>query len=174
MALVFVEGGQGYGYDLQRVIGITGRKSPLVPTEEDVNIIPPLGGGFGPAVVTDAQCMCRRRYCPAAGKPVAFFDRKEEFQNDTFRPTHHVRSPSSDELPDLPWQHHCHLSSGDVMFGSPLFRHRRTHSGRRCGAHGGEDDPVREDPECLLFPAGSFPCYQLVAELSLAGNTFRH
>jgi isoquinoline 1-oxidoreductase beta subunit len=58
----------------------------------------------------------------AVGKPVnCFFDRIEEFQNDTFRPpTHHVLKAklTADGLIEA-IEHN--VSSGDVAFGSPLL-----------------------------------------------------
>jgi len=89
--------------------------------EEQVIINPTyLGGGFG-----------RRLYTPhvvevallskAVGKPVkCFYNRKEEFQNDTFRPpTHHVlRAKLNDKGGIEAFEHQ--VSSGDVMFGSPF------------------------------------------------------
>lgn len=90
--------------------------------KEQVNLIPTfLGGGFGRRLHTpnavQAAVMSK-----AVGKPVkAFFNRKEEFQNDTFRPpTHHVMRGvlGADGLIKA-IEHH--VSSGDVMFGSPMF-----------------------------------------------------
>ena len=90
--------------------------------KEQVEIQPAyLGGGFGRRLHTpnaiQAAVMSK-----AVGKPVkCFFDRKEEFQNDTFRPpTHHVLKAklNDDGLIDA-IEHN--VSSGDVMFGSPLI-----------------------------------------------------
>ena len=57
----------------------------------------------------------------AVGKPVkCFFDRKEEFQNDTFRPpTHHVLRAVLKETGLISALEH-NVSSGDVAFGSAL------------------------------------------------------
>ncbi len=90
-------------------------------SSNDVNIIPTfLGGGFGRRLHTP-NAIQAAKMSKACGRPVkCFFDRKQEFQNDTFRPpTHHVMrgkiSPSG-EL--LAIEHN--FSSGDVMFNSPL------------------------------------------------------
>ncbi len=90
--------------------------------EEQVIIQPTfLGGGFGRRLHTpnamQAAVMSR-----AVGKPVkSFFTRKEEFQNDTFRPpTHNVlKGKLSPEGRIEALEHH--ISSGDVMYGSPLL-----------------------------------------------------
>lgn len=90
--------------------------------KEQVNIIPSfLGGGFGRRLHTPhaAEIAVLSR---AVGRPVkCFYNRQEEFQNDTFRPpTHHVlKAKLSDNKEIMALEHH--VSSGDVMFGSPLF-----------------------------------------------------
>lgn len=89
---------------------------------EQVNIIPTyLGGGFGRRLHTP-NAMQVAVLSKAVGKPVkCFFNRKEEFQNDTFRPpTHHIMKGSLTEDGRIEAIEH-HVSSGDVMFGSPLF-----------------------------------------------------
>jgi len=55
------------------------------------------------------------------GKPVkCFLNRQEEFQNDYFRPpTHHVLKAKLDGKGKIEAIEH-HVSSGDVMYGSPL------------------------------------------------------
>jgi isoquinoline 1-oxidoreductase beta subunit len=80
-----------------------------------------LGGGFGRRLHTpnaiQAAVLARR-----VGRPVkAFFTRKEEFQNDTFRPpTHHVlRAVLSDDGRIEAMEHQ--LSSGAVMYGSAIM-----------------------------------------------------
>jgi len=90
-------------------------------SENDVNVIPTfLGGGFGRRLHTPngAQAALMSR---AVGKPVkCFFTRQEEFQNDTFRPpTHHVLKASLTEEGMIKAFEH-NVSSGDVMYGSPL------------------------------------------------------
>lgn len=89
--------------------------------EENVNIVPTfLGGGFGRRLHTpnaiQAAVMSK-----AVGKPVkCFFTRKEEFQNDTFRPpTHHVLKAKLTEDGMIEAMEH-NVSSGDVAFGSPM------------------------------------------------------
>lgn len=89
--------------------------------EEKVNIVPTfLGGGFGRRLHTpnsiQAAVMSK-----AVGKPVkCFFTRKEEFQNDTFRPpTHHVLKAKLTSNGLIEALEH-NVSSGDVAFGSPM------------------------------------------------------
>ncbi len=90
--------------------------------EEQVIIQPTfLGGGFGRRLHTpnaiQAAVMSR-----AVGQPVkSFFNRKEEFQNDTFRPpTHNVLKARLTPEGKIEAISHD-ISSGDVMFGSPLL-----------------------------------------------------
>ncbi len=91
-------------------------------SKKDVNIIPTfLGGGFG-----------RRLHTPLAvhaallsqeiGKPVkCFMDRKQEFQNDTFRPpTHHVMKAKVSQEGKILGLEHI-FASGNVMFESALI-----------------------------------------------------
>ncbi|TXF88441.1 xanthine dehydrogenase family protein molybdopterin-binding subunit [Neolewinella aurantiaca] len=79
-----------------------------------------LGGGFGRRLHTpnaiQAAVMSK-----AVGKPVkCFFSRKEEFQNDTFRPpTHNVLKGKLTADGKIEALSHD-ISSGDVMYGSPL------------------------------------------------------
>jgi len=90
--------------------------------EDDVNIIPTyLGGGFGRRLHTP-NAMQAAVLSKAVGKPVkCFLNRKEEFQHDTFRPpTHHVLKASLDTNGNIEAIEH-NVSSGDVMFGSPLL-----------------------------------------------------
>ncbi|MEM9719607.1 MAG: molybdopterin cofactor-binding domain-containing protein [Bacteroidota bacterium] len=89
---------------------------------EQVNIQPTyLGGGFGRRLHTP-NAVQTAVMSKAVGKPVkCFFNRKEEFQNDTFRPpTHHVLKAKLSENGMIEAIEH-NVSSGDVMFGSPLF-----------------------------------------------------
>lgn len=89
---------------------------------ENVNIVPTfLGGGFGRRLHTPnaVQAAVLSR---AVGAPVkCYFNRKEEFQQDTFRPpTHHLcRAKLSPEGRIVAFEHN--VSSGDVMYGSPLL-----------------------------------------------------
>ena len=96
--------------------------------KEQVNIQPTyLGGGFGRRLHTP-NAMQAAVLSKAVGKPVkCFFDRKEEFQNDTFRPpTHHILKAKLKQDGGIEAIEH-HVSSGDVMFGSPLVP-KITHS----------------------------------------------
>ena len=89
--------------------------------EEAVTIIPTfLGGGFGRRLHTpngiQAAVLSR-----AVGKPVkCFFTRKEEFQNDAFRPpTHHILKATLNKEGKIDALEH-NVSSGDVAFGSAM------------------------------------------------------
>ncbi len=89
--------------------------------KENVNIIPAyLGGGFGgrldTPIATYAAVLSK-----AVGKPVkCFYERQEEFQNDTFRPpTHHVLKAKLQEGKILAMEHN--VSSGAVAWGSPML-----------------------------------------------------
>ena len=87
-----------------------------------VNIVPTfLGGGFGRRLHTPNGIQAAV-LSKAVGKPVkCFFTRKEEFQNDTFRPpTHHVMKGTltSDGMVEA-LEHN--VSSGDVAWGSPML-----------------------------------------------------
>ncbi len=79
-----------------------------------------LGGGFGRRLHTP-NAVQAALMSKAAGKPVkCFFNRKEEFQHDTFRPpTHHILKAKLTDQGSIEALEH-HVSSGDVMFGSPL------------------------------------------------------
>jgi len=89
---------------------------------DKVNIVPTfLGGGFGRRLHTPNGIQAAV-LSKAVGKPVkCFFTRKEEFQNDTFRPpTHHVlKAKLSSEGMIEAIEHN--VSSGDVAFGSPML-----------------------------------------------------
>lgn len=89
---------------------------------DKVNIVPTfLGGGFGRRLHTPNGIQAAV-LSKAVGKPVkCFFTRKEEFQNDTFRPpTHHVlKAKLSSEGMIEAMEHN--VSSGDVAFGSPML-----------------------------------------------------
>ncbi|MEO1435420.1 MAG: molybdopterin cofactor-binding domain-containing protein [Bacteroidota bacterium] len=80
-----------------------------------------LGGGFGRRLHTP-NAIQAALLSKAVGKPVhCFFDRKEEFQNDTFRPpTHHVMKAKLNEKGGIEAIEH-NVSSGDVAFGSALM-----------------------------------------------------
>jgi isoquinoline 1-oxidoreductase beta subunit len=87
----------------------------------DVNIIPTyLGGGFGRRLHT-SHAVYVALMSKEVGKPVkCFFDRKQEFQNDTFRPpSHHIlKAKVSDDGNLLGIEHQ--LASGDTMFNSVM------------------------------------------------------
>ena len=88
---------------------------------EQVDVQPTyLGGGFGRRLHTP-NAIQAAVLSKAVGRPVkCFFDRKEEFQNDTFRPpTHHVLKAKLTGGTIEAMEHH--VSSGDVAFGSPLL-----------------------------------------------------
>lgn len=122
-AVAFVEGDKATVMISTQVVAITQREvaKRLDLPKENVNIIPTyLGGGFGRRLHTP-NAMQAAVLSKAVGKPVkCFFNRKEEFQQDTFRPpTHHVlRAKLSAEGRIEAIDHN--LSSGDVMFGSAL------------------------------------------------------
>lgn len=90
--------------------------------EKNVNIMPSYpGGGFGGRLHSPHASQIAL-LSKAVGRPVkCIFDRKEEFQNDTFRPpTHHVLRAKLNGEGNIEAIEH-HVSSGDVMFSSPLI-----------------------------------------------------
>lgn len=122
-ALAHVEGDKATIIMSTQVVKITRGEiaKRLELDEEKVNIVPTfLGGGFGRRLHTpnaiQAAVMSK-----AVGKPVkCYFTRKEEFQNDTFRPpTHHVLKAKLTENGMIEAMEH-NVSSGDVAFGSPM------------------------------------------------------
>ncbi len=143
---------------------------------EQVNIVPTfLGGGFGRRLHTP-NAIQAALLSKAVGKPVkCFFTRKEEFQNDTFRPpTHHLlkgRLNSDGMIEAL--EHN--VSSGDVAFGSPMLpRVLETVLGADLGAWRGG-----------MIQYGAIPNYQAISwrvklpfatswwrSLGLLANTF--
>ena len=123
-AVAYVEGDKATVMISTQVVNITRKEvaERLGIDPENVNIQPTyLGGGFGRRLHTPnaAQAAVLSK---AVGKPVkCFFNRKEEFQNDTFRPpTHHVLKAKLDQNGMIQAIEH-NVSSGDVMFGSALF-----------------------------------------------------
>lgn len=123
-ALAFVEENKATIIMSTQVVKITRDEiaKRLDLDKEQVNIVPTfLGGGFGRRLHTpngiQAAVMSK-----AVGKPVkCFFTRKEEFQNDTFRPpTHHILKAKLDENGMIEAMEH-NVSSGDVAFGSPML-----------------------------------------------------
>ena len=106
-----------------QVLGITQSEvaDALGIDKDNVNVIPMyLGGGFGRRLHTP-NAIQAALLSKAVGKPVkCFFDRKEEFQNDTFRPpTHHVLKATLKDDGMIEAIEH-NVSSGDVMFGSAM------------------------------------------------------
>ncbi len=123
-ALAFVEENKATIMMSTQVIKITRAEiaKRLGFDDDQVNIVPTfLGGGFGRRLHTPNGIQAAV-LSKAIGKPVkCFFDRKEEFQNDTFRPpTHHVLKAklNTDGLIEA-IEHN--VSSGDVAFGSPML-----------------------------------------------------
>lgn len=89
---------------------------------EKVNIIPTyLGGGFGRRLNTN-HAIQAVQLSKEVGKPIKYiFSRKEEFQNDLFRPpTHHILRGKLDDNGFLEGLEH-HYASGDVAVGSIMI-----------------------------------------------------
>ncbi len=89
--------------------------------EEKVNLVPTyLGGGFGRRLHTP-NAVQAAVLSKAVGKPVkCFFNRKEEFQKDTFRPpTHHQLKAKLDANGNIEALEHS-FASGDVMFNAAM------------------------------------------------------
>ncbi|MEQ9301234.1 MAG: molybdopterin-dependent oxidoreductase [Cyclobacteriaceae bacterium] len=89
--------------------------------EEKVNLVPTyLGGGFGRRLHTP-NAVQAAVLSKAVGKPVkCYFNRKEEFQQDTFRPpTHHQLKGKLDGNGMIEAIEHS-FASGDVMFNSAM------------------------------------------------------
>lgn len=106
-----------------QVIAITRKEiAKRIGLKEEQVVIQPtfLGGGFGRRLHTP-NAMQAAVMSKAVGKPVkSFFNRKEEFQNDTFRPpTHNVMKGKLTAEGKIEAIEH-NVSSGDVFFGSPL------------------------------------------------------
>lgn len=123
-SVAFVEGDKATVMMSTQVVSITRKEvaDRLGLDPENVNIVPTfLGGGFGRRLHTP-NAVQTAVLSKAVGKPVkCFFDRKEEFQNDTFRPpTHHVLKAKLTGDGMIEAIEH-NVSSGDVMYGSPLL-----------------------------------------------------
>lgn len=123
-ALAHVEGDKATVMISTQVVNITrnevAKRLGLDP--ENVIIQPTfLGGGFGRRLHTP-NAIQAAVLSKAVGKPVkCFFNRKEEFQQDTFRPpTHHVLKAKLGDNGLIEAIEH-NVSSGDVMFGSALL-----------------------------------------------------
>jgi len=106
-----------------QVIGVTQNQvaEALGLKPADVNIIGTyLGGGFGRRLNT-SHAVQAAQMSKEVGKPVKyFFTRKEEFQNDTFRPpTHHIMRGKLNEAGELEALEH-HYASGDVAINSVI------------------------------------------------------
>ena len=89
-------------------------------SKKEVNIIPTfLGGGFGRRLHTP-NAIQAAKMSKAIGRPVkSFFDRQQEFQNDTFRPpTHHVMKAAVKDGKILGIEHQ--FASGDTLFNSAM------------------------------------------------------
>lgn len=123
-ALAFVEAGKATIMMSTQVVKITRDEiAERIGLDSDqVNIVPTfLGGGFGRRLHTPNGIQAAV-LSKAVGKPVkCFFTRKEEFQNDTFRPpTHHVLKAKLNSEGMIEAMEH-NVSSGDVAFGSPML-----------------------------------------------------
>lgn len=107
-----------------QVIGVTQKQlaEALDIDKENIKVIPMhLGGGFGRRLNTD-HAIRAVQLSMEVGKPVNYiFTRKEEFQNDQFRPpTHHIMKGKLDEDGYLGALEH-HYASGDVAVNSVIF-----------------------------------------------------
>jgi isoquinoline 1-oxidoreductase beta subunit len=123
-AVAYVKDGKATVKLSTQVIGITQKQvaEALGFKPENVNIICTyLGGGFGRRLNT-SHAVQAALMSQEVGKPVKyFFTRKEEFQNDTFRPpTHHIMRGKLNEEGTLQGLEH-HYASGDVAINSVLF-----------------------------------------------------
>ncbi len=123
-ALAYVEGDKATVMMSTQVVKITRNEiaERLGLEKEQVNIVPTfLGGGFGRRLHTPNGIQAAV-LSKAVGTPVkCFLDRKEEFQNDTFRPpTHHVLKAKLNEKGLIEAIEH-NVSSGDVAWGSPML-----------------------------------------------------
>lgn len=123
-ALAYVENDRATIMISTQVVSITREEiaERLGFDKEQVNIVPTfLGGAFGRRLHTPNGIQAAV-LSKAVGKPVkCFFTRKEEFQNDTFRPpTHHVLKAKLNPEGLITAIEH-NVSSGDVAFGSPML-----------------------------------------------------
>lgn len=123
-ALAYVEADKATIILSTQVVNITSAEiaERLGFDTDKVNIVPTfLGGGFGRRLHTP-HAIEAALLSKAVGKPVkCFFTRKEEFQNDTFRPpTHHILRGKLNANGMIEALEH-NVSSGDVAFGSPML-----------------------------------------------------
>ena len=107
-----------------QVVGITQNQisKALDIDKENINIIPTyLGGGFGRRLNT-SHAIQAVQLSREVGKPVKyFFTRKEEFQNDMFRPpTHHIMKGKLNKEGLIANLEH-HFASGNVAIDSALL-----------------------------------------------------
>ena len=107
-----------------QVIGITQNQlsKALGIDKDDINVIPTyLGGGFGRRLNTN-HAIQAVKLSKAIGQPVKyFFTRKEEFQNDMFRPpTHHIMKGRLNDKGLIENLEH-HFASGNVAIDSLLL-----------------------------------------------------
>lgn len=124
-AVAQVKDGQATIILSTQVVGLTQKQvaEALDLPVEQVNIIPTyLGGGFGRRLDTRHAIQAAQLSQAVGGKPVKyFFTRKEEFQNDQFRPpTHHIMRGKLNDEGRLEGLEH-HYASGDVVINAPLF-----------------------------------------------------
>ncbi|MCH2083327.1 MAG: molybdopterin-dependent oxidoreductase [Saprospiraceae bacterium] len=123
-ALALVKDGKAIVKLSTQVIGITQRQiaEALEIDVENVNIIGTfLGGGFGGRLNT-LHAVVAALLSKEVGQPVKyFFSRKEEFQNDNFRPpTHHIVKGKLNANGMIDSLEH-HYASGDVAYGSVIL-----------------------------------------------------
>lgn len=123
-AVAYVKDGKATIKLSTQVIGVTQKQvsEALGLKLEDVNIIGTyLGGGFGRRLNT-SHAVQAAQMSQEVGKPVKyFFTRKEEFQNDTFRPpTHHIMRGKLNGDGVLEALEH-HYASGDVAINSVIM-----------------------------------------------------
>ena len=107
-----------------QVIGITQNQlsKALDIDKNNINVIPTyLGGGFGRRLNTN-HAIQAVKLSKAVGQPVKyFFTRKEEFQNDMFRPpTHHIMKGRLNDKGLIENLEH-HFASGNVAIDSLLL-----------------------------------------------------
>lgn len=123
-AVAFVDGDKAKVKISTQIIKITRASvaKRLGLEEENVNIVPTyLGGGFGRRL-TSLHAQQIALLSKAVGRPVkSFFSRKEEFQNDTFRPpTHHIMRATLTEQGKIEALQHD-FASGDVAIDSEML-----------------------------------------------------
>jgi isoquinoline 1-oxidoreductase beta subunit len=123
-AVAYVKDGKATIKLSTQVIGVTQKQvaEALGFDTGDVNVIGTyLGGGFGRRLNT-SHAILAAKMSQEVGKPVKyFFTRKEEFQNDTFRPpTHHIVRGKLDADGNIDALEH-HYATGDVAINSVIL-----------------------------------------------------